>query len=210
MPALPTTFVPPRARARTAALAALTLAGTGLTGAFPAFAVPGDNGDIKIHAVGTPFDDQRNEPKVCDFYLAAFNFDPGEKVTWTIKPQPPVPSGGELPNAVYPDNTVTVDATGMAQTIPLGLPNGQYKLTWKTNLGHGVGKFKVFTVDCAAPKPTAPPIGTVVPPNGGPPAGGGGLARDAAFAPVAGAATVGLAAVGGVMWFRLRRRPHGA
>ncbi|WP_260859768.1 hypothetical protein [Streptomyces cupreus] len=32
--------------------------------------------------MGTPFDDQSNEPKVCDFYLAAFDFDPGEMVTF--------------------------------------------------------------------------------------------------------------------------------
>ncbi|WP_424858369.1 hypothetical protein [Streptomyces sp. SAI-170] len=207
---MPTTCLPRRARTRTAALAALTLAGSGLAGAIPAVAQPGDNGDVKIHAVGTPFTDQRNEPNVCDFYLAAFNFDPGERVTWTIKTQPPIPGGAQLPNAVYPDNTITIDANGMAQSIPLGLPNGQYKLTWRTNQGNGAGKFKVFKVSCPVSKPTAPPTGPGVPPHGGPPAGGGGLARDAAFAPVAGAATVGLAAVGGVMWFRLRRRPHGA
>ncbi|WP_281262790.1 hypothetical protein [Streptomyces cahuitamycinicus] len=36
---------------------------------------PGDNGDVKIHASTTASDNQRNDPKVCDFYLAVFNFD---------------------------------------------------------------------------------------------------------------------------------------
>ncbi|CCK31237.1 putative secreted protein [Streptomyces davaonensis JCM 4913] len=201
---MPTTSLPRRAGARTAALAALTLAATA-AGA-PAFAQPGgDNGDVKIHKVGTPFDDQRNQPKVCDFYLAAFNFDAGERVTWTIKTQPPVPGGPQLPNSKYPNNVVIIESDGMAQTIPLELPDGQYKLTWKTDKGHGAGKHKVFKVDCPISKPTAPPG-----PNGGPPAGGGGLARDDAFGPVAGAAAVGLAAVTGVVWFRVRRRAHGA
>ncbi|MBD0838052.1 hypothetical protein [Streptomyces sp. TRM68416] len=205
---MPTTSLPRRA----AALAALTLAGTVVAGAPAAYAQPpGDNGDVKIHAVGTPFEDPRNEPKVCDFYLAAFNFDPGEKVTWSIKTQPPVPGGAELPTNGVPDNTITIGPDGMAQTIPLDLPNGQYKLTWKTDLGHGAGKFKVFRVDCPTPKPTPTPTPTSTPtgPNGGPPAGGGGLARGDAFGPVAGAAAVGLTAVAGVVWLR-RRRPHGA
>ncbi|MGV9455722.1 hypothetical protein [Streptomyces sp. NPDC003635] len=194
---MPATTLPRRA----AALAALTLAGTA-AGAPAAFAQPpGDNGDVKIHSVGTPFADQRNEPKVCDFYLAAFNFDAGEQVVWTIKTHPGVRGGPKLPNSAYPDNTVTIESDGTAHTIPLGLPNGQYKLTWTTSQGHGAGKFKVFKVDCPISKPTAPPG-----PNGGPPAGGGGMARDDAFAPVAGAAAVGLAAVTGVVWFRLRRR----
>ena len=70
--------------------------------------------------------------------------------------------------------------------------------------GNPAGKQKVFKVDC--PNRPNVPGG----PNGGPPAGGGGLAREAAFTPVAGAAAVGLAAVGAVAWFRLRRRSHGA
>ncbi|MEU3255334.1 hypothetical protein [Streptomyces sp. NPDC006997] len=190
-----------RAGVRTTVLAALAVAGTTALGAPAAVAQPpGDNGDVKIHEMGTPFADQRNEPKVCDFYLAAFNFDAGEAVHWEIDKQPKPDPEPEL------EGDITVESDGTAQSLPLGLPNGTYKLTWKTDLGHGAGKFKVFRVDCASPKPMASTPG----PHGGPPAGGGGLARDAAFAPVAGAAAVGLAAVSGVVWFRLRRRPHGS
>lgn len=60
----------------------------------------------------------------------------------------------------------------------------------------------MFKVDCPTSKPTTP--------VGGPPAGGGGIARSGAFTPVTGAAAVGLAAVAGTVWFRLRRRPDGA
>lgn len=205
---MPTLVRPRRSSARTAVLAALTLAGTAVIGAPAAVAAPpGDNGDVKIHEVGTPFDDQRDEPKVCDFYLSAFNFDNAEHVEWSIDPQSQGPGAGtgEL------DGEITTDSEGAAHTLPLGLPNGLYKLTWKTDLGHGAGKFKVFTVDCASPKPTPTmPGGGPGGPNGGPPAGGGGLAREAAIGPVAGAAAVGLAAVAGAVWVRLRRRPHGA
>lgn len=203
---MPTLPLPRRAGARTAALAALTLAGSALLGPAAVAAptpVPGDNGDVKIHKAGTPFKDQRDEPKVCDFYLAAFNFDPGEHVTWSINPQSNGPGAGT--GHLGGEITIAADRTG--DSMPLGLPNGLYKLTWKTDRGHGAGKFKVFTVDCASPKPTPSTPGH---PAGGPPAGGGGLARDAAISPVAGAAAVGLAAVGAVVWFRLRRRPYGA
>ncbi|MFC8516922.1 hypothetical protein [Streptomyces sp. NPDC057257] len=199
-----------RAGARVAAAAALTVAGSTLL-VSPALAAPppGDNGDVKIHEVGTPFTDQRNEPKVCDFYLAAFNFDgtpPAEHVTWSIDPQSNGPGAG----TGHLEGEITVAADGSAHSMPLGLPNGMYKLTWKTDKGHGAGKFKVFKVDCPSPKPTPSMPGGPGGPNGGPPAGGGGLARDAAISPVAGAAAVGLAAVTGAVWFRLRRRPHGA
>jgi hypothetical protein len=203
---MPIVVRPRRARGRTAALAALTVAGTALIGA-PAVAAPENNGDVKIHEVGTPFDDQRDEPKVCDFYLAAFNFDDSEHFTWTIDGQGNGPNAGTGHLA----GTLTADSNGDAHSMPLGLPNGLYKLVWKGEDWQGAGKQKVFTVDCASPKPTpSMPGGGPGGPNGGPPAGGGGLARDAAMGPVAGAAAVGLAAVGGAVWMRLRRRPHGA
>ncbi|CAM5619245.1 LPXTG cell wall anchor domain-containing protein OS=Streptomyces violarus OX=67380 GN=FHS41_006422 PE=4 SV=1 [Streptomyces violarus] len=132
-----------------------------------------------------------------DFYLAAFDFEAGETVNWTILTLPEVPAKS---------GSVTLDAAGAGRSPRIDLPNGQYKLTWLTDRAHGVGKFKVFQVDCPASKATP----TAITPNGGPPAGGGGIARAEAFTPVAGAAAVGLAAVAGTVWFRLRRRPDGA
>ncbi|WP_328337595.1 hypothetical protein [Streptomyces violaceus] len=183
-----------RAGTRTAVLAALTLAGTTLSGVLPAVAAPGDNGDVKIHATDTAAGDRRNDPKVCDFYLAAFDFEAGETVNWTIQALPEVPAKS---------GSVTLDAAGAGRSPLVDLPNGQYKLTWLTDRAHGAGKFKVFQVACPDSKAT-------ITPNGGAPAGGGGIARAEAFTPVAGAAAVGLAAVAGAVWFRLRRRPDGA
>ncbi|WP_405766332.1 hypothetical protein [Streptomyces sp. NBC_01538] len=214
-----TSLRPRRAGARTAVLAALTLAGTTLVTA-PAVAAPGDNGDVKIHKVGTPFTDQRNEPKVCNFYLAAFNFDDlpdNQDIEWSIETQPLETNGATLAD------TIQLEGDGTGHTMPLSLPDGQYKLTWKIVGGQGAGKHKVFQVDC----PTGTPTGTPTPPggpggpgggpggphggpHGGVPAGGGGVARAEAFSPVAGAAAVGLIVVGGVVYLRTRRRADGA
>ncbi|KOV78764.1 hypothetical protein ADL01_14225 [Streptomyces sp. NRRL WC-3618] len=214
-----TSLRPRRAGARTAVLAALTLAGTTLVTAH-AVAAPGDNGDVKIHKVGTPFTDQRNEPKVCDFYLAAFNFDDlpdNQDIEWSIETQPLETNGATLAD------TIQLEDDGTGHTMPLSLPDGQYKLTWKIVGGQGAGKHKVFQVDC----PTGTPTGTPTPPggpggpgggpggphggpHGGVPAGGGGVARVEAFSPVAGAAAVGLIVVGGVVYLRTRRRADGA
>ncbi|WP_327716141.1 hypothetical protein OG381_12295 [Streptomyces sp. NBC_00490] len=203
---MPTTSLARRAGARTAALAALTVALGPLSGMATAGAVPlapGDNGTVKIHTAPydsvqrTPYGDPRDEPKVCKFYIDAANFDPGQAITWNIVTQPPVTNGATLSGEL-------ALPTGAGHTLDYTLPDGQYKLTWNITGGSGAGKHKVFKVDCVTP-----PGGTGGP-HGGPPAGGGGIARDQAFAPVAGAAAVGVAAAGGVVWFRLRRRPHGA
>ncbi|MFH8801746.1 hypothetical protein ACH4F6_19440 [Streptomyces sp. NPDC017936] len=189
---MPTSSRPRRA----AALTALAAGGAVLLGAPSAAAAPGDNGDIKVHSVGTAVAAQLNQPKVCRFYLDAFNFDVAQGVTWAIAPQSAQAGTDSTQTGV-----ITL-ANGAGVTENLMLPTGQYRLTWTVVGGQGAGKQKVFQVDC----PDLPPGG----PNGGPPAGAGGLAREAAFTPVAGAAAVGLAAVGGVAWFRLRRRSHGA
>lgn len=109
-----------------------------------ASAAPGDNGDVKIHSTTTDFEDQRNEPKVCRFYLAAFNFDEVQKVTWTIDPQP------EKKGASHLAGDITL-ATGTGHTGPLSLPNGQYKLTWNFEGQSGQAKQKVFKVSCVTP-----------------------------------------------------------
>ena len=221
---MPVTTRPRRAGARAAALAALTVLGGTLTGA-PAFAAT--NGDIKIHDIRTDEDEQENDPHVCEFYLAAFNFDPNETASWSIVTQPP--SSGDAGAS----GQLTIEADGTAQSDDIELPPGHYKLSFLTADGDGgPGKQKTFWVDdCSSGSPspsgspsTQPP--TTQPPtdkpshgypgghhggpHGGPPAGGGGAARDAAVGPVAGAVAVGLAAVGGAVWFRLRRRTHGA
>jgi hypothetical protein len=183
---------------RVATLTALAAGGAVLLGAPSAVAAPGDNGDVKVHMAGTAVPARANQPKVCKFYLDAFNFDVAQGINWTIAPQ-----SAQAGTTTTLSGSVTL-ANGAGVTENLMLPSGHYKLTWVVVDGNGAGKHKVFKVDC--PNRPNVPGG----PNGGPPAGGGGLARDAAFTPVAGAAAVGAAAVGGVAWFRLRRRSHGA
>ncbi|MFD3620147.1 hypothetical protein ACFWWT_33900 [Streptomyces sp. NPDC058676] len=215
---MPTTPLLRRAGARTAALAALTAAVTPLTGMPMAGAVPmapGDNGTVKIHSAPyddverTPYGDPRDEPKVCKFYIDAAQFDTIQAIDWTIQTQPPVAGGAESSGAI-------TLIGGSGHTEDMVLPDGQYKLVWTIRGGNGTGKQKVFRVDCKVQPSTSPSTSPSLSPslspgpNGGPPAGGGGIARDEAFTPVAGAAAVGLAAVTGTVWFRLRRRQHGA
>ena len=180
--------IPVRSR-RVAAFAVLAAAASTLAVTPTAVAAPGDNGDVKIHAA-----DAADDAKVCEFYLTAFNFDTIQQVAWTIESQPLVP------NVPTRTGTLTLQ-TGAGATAPIRLPDGRYKLTWSIVGSLSAGKEKVFRVDC--------PDDPATPPNGGPPVGGGGLARDDAFTPVAGAAGVGLAAVGAVAWLRFRRRADG-
>ncbi|GHH18507.1 hypothetical protein [Streptomyces lanatus] len=203
---MPTTPLPRRV-ARIVAVTALTAALTPITGMPAAGAAPmapGDNGTLKIHTAPwdgvarTSYGDAIDEPRVCRFYLDAANFETITAVTWNIRTQPQVPAGATL------QGTLNL-AGGIGHTEDLNLPDGQYQLTWTFTGMTGGPREKNFTVDCRASMSTPSPA-----PQGGPPAGGGGIARGEAFTTVAGAGAVGLVAVGGVMWFRLRRRSHGA
>ncbi|MFF3418311.1 hypothetical protein ACFYW9_26930 [Streptomyces sp. NPDC002698] len=219
------------------ALAALAVAGTALLGAPAAVAAPGDNGDVKVHDANTAFDNQRDDPKVCRFYLDGFDFDAGQQVSWWIAHQPGAAAAPVLAG------TLSASRTGRAGTRIFTLPDGRYELTWNFQGENGAGKSKVFRVDCPVGAPTPTPARGGGPsatpsqlgggpsatpswqggpgggpggqqggpgPNGGPPAGGGGLAHERNFSPVAGAAAAGLVVAGGVVFLRLRRRGNGA
>lgn len=196
-----------------AAASGLVLTGLALAGGAPAaYAAPGDDGDVKIHKVGTPFDDQRNEPKVCRFYLAAFNFDKDQKVQWEIVPQP---DKADDPNL---GGQLTLP-TGTGHTGPLALPDGMYKLTWTFEGENGAGKHKVFQVDCpngGGPGGPGGNGGHGHHPHGPVGAGGGGSAEiaaqeDASAFGVGAAVAAGLAGtVGLVLIRRSRRRNDGA
>ncbi|MFF6782233.1 hypothetical protein [Streptomyces sp. NPDC012510] len=190
-----------------AVLAALTVTGASLITAPAAVAAPGDP-DVVIHKVGFPFDNQRNQPLVCDFYLAAFNFPtdvtPSQRISWTIDRQPPNQATDPIATG-----EITLAADGAGHSTPVApenavrLPDGEYVLTWRTLVAPVEEGRKTFRVEC----PLAGPDGAVpAGPDGAVPAGGGGLAMTQDFTPVAGAAAVGLAAVGGVGYLRLRRR----
>ncbi|MFF8386794.1 hypothetical protein [Streptomyces kanasensis] len=187
------------------AVAGLVLTGTALGGAPAAVAAPGDNGDVKIHSNSTSPLDQRNEPKVCSFYLAAFNFDGLQQVGYTIAPQPM--KAGD-PNV---QGAITLSPTGTGHTDELSLPDGMYKLTWTFVGATGAGKTKVFQVDCPDGTDTT---GEEETPRGAVGAGGGGMAEappeeGSAFG-VGAALAAGLAGTAGLILVRRRRRADGA
>ncbi len=113
-------------------------------------AVPGDNGDVKIHRLTTPAHDPRNEPKVCGFYLVGFNFDAGQKVRWVIVKSPPFKQNVVL------SGTLTMNANGHGRTAGLALPDGHYKLIWTFVGENGRAKHKVFKVDCKPDRSPSP------------------------------------------------------
>ncbi|WP_415953210.1 hypothetical protein [Streptomyces sp. KLOTTS4A1] len=199
-----------------ASLTALTLGSLALAGAPAAYAVPGDNGDVKVHDEHTGEFDQRDDPKVCRFYLDAFNFDSGQEVTWTIAPQPAKAEGPNL------DGALTTDANGHKRTGLLSLPDGMYKLDWTFEGEQGAGKHKVFRVDC--PDDNGGPGGGNgngngnghKPPHGPVGAGGGGAADTGTPAGDSGSgfgvgpavAVAGLAGAAGLVLVRRSRRHH--
>ncbi|QFQ96197.1 hypothetical protein F9278_08295 [Streptomyces phaeolivaceus] len=213
-----------RASAAAVVLAALTATGASLITAPAAVAAPGDP-DVVIHKVGFPFDNPRNQRLVCDFYLSAFNFPenprPTQRISWTVDRQPPAPRTDPI---AMGEISLAADGTGhstpVAPESAARVPDGNYVLTWRTVTGPLEEGRRDITVDCPLTGPGADRPGADRPGGAGPdrvveagavpegavPAGGGGLALTQNFSPVAGAAAVGLAAVGGVACLRLRRR----
>lgn len=152
-----------------AAMAAVLLTSLAPAAASSTKKIPGDNGDVKIHAVGTSFVDHRNEPHVCRFYLDAFNFDTVQQVSWDIHQQPPTG------HALVRSGTLTL-MNGKGTSSVLSLPAGHYKLTWTFNGEHGKAKFKVFWSDCGvagSPSPSSTPTTTGGGTTGGGSSGGG-------------------------------------
>ncbi|MGW2713958.1 hypothetical protein ACWC4J_34050, partial [Streptomyces sp. NPDC001356] len=211
---------------------ALAAAGASWVAA-PSAVAQGENGDIRIHDErhlhGTPLvGSAKDDPVVCRFYLEAVNFDTLTSIAYTITPQPP------LPTAATVAGTIQL-AGGAGHTDPLGLADGQYKISWIVGTPAAL-KEKVFRVNCKDGRHEGEhgPGGQISDgrhdsgdqhgndaswgrgdengPRGGVHAGGGGLIDTAAaYSPVAAAAAVGLIAVCGVVYVRLvRRRPHGA
>jgi hypothetical protein len=188
------------------AVATLALGGVALAGAPAAFAAPGDNGDIKIHRAGTVEPDQSTHTRVCQFYIAAFNFDGLDQVRYDIFHQPagsgPVESG-----------TVTLDASGdgrAPELTNLKLNDGMYKVEWTWQGQVGAKKSKVFRVDCPGGNGRPPHK----PPHGPVGAGGGGsaeLASDSSTFGIGTAIAAGVAGTAGLILVRRsRRRADGA
>ncbi|MEU0004771.1 hypothetical protein ABZ079_10835 [Streptomyces sp. NPDC006314] len=136
------TLTPPRAvgsrAGATVVLTALAAAGASWVAA-PNAAAQGENGDIRIHrAEAFPALGGKDDPLVCRFYLDAVNFDILTSIGYTITPQPPLPSAATVTGTIQL-------AGGAGHTDPLGLADGQYKITW---VAGGATKEKIFRVNC--------------------------------------------------------------
>ncbi|MEV5973246.1 hypothetical protein [Streptomyces sp. NPDC051921] len=220
-----------------ATVTALALGSVALAGAPTAVAAPGDNGDIKVHDSSTDDTSQNNDPKVCRFSLAAFNFDTLQEVDWEITPQPPKADSPTLSGHI-----VLNAGSGRTPVNPaefLTLPDGMYKLAWTFEGQQGAAKQKVFQVDCPngptqpptnppTNPPTSPPVnggnanggpghGHHKPPHGPVGAGGGGAADptvptdDSSAFGIGSAVAAGLAGTAGLILIRRsRRRNDGA
>ncbi|WP_432249202.1 LPXTG cell wall anchor domain-containing protein [Streptomyces sanyensis] len=150
--------------------AALTaLAAPAAHAALPA--TKGDNGTVKIHEAGTGQELVKNEPKVCDFYLVAFNFDEGQKADWEIQAW----AGNDLveKGTVVESGSLTLDEEGHGRTEDMRLADGQYKLFWTFEGEKGKAKHKVFKSACEPGETGPTPGGTEPTPGASEPTPGG-------------------------------------
>ncbi|MBA3744584.1 hypothetical protein [Sporichthya sp.] len=147
------------------AIAARAAAVTGAL-ALAVLALPGtaqaDPGTIKVHAQGTPFEENANDPKPgCAFYIAAFGVTAGETYRVTFEPQGGGNVAGE-PTTASDTYTATqnISKNGkkgagrsrLFNTDPanLELETGKYKVTAANVNDPGDSKTKVFDVECAS------------------------------------------------------------
>jgi hypothetical protein len=160
---------------RGGAAVAVAVAGATLAAAGAAYAAPGDSGDLNIRSIGWHAHGG-DGTEVCEFVLAANNFESFPSVAWTITAQPPtVPPGDTLQSTLALVN-------GSARSSKYLLPEGTYQLVWTTPAGP---KQRRFTVDCSAqaaqhsqgPSEIGPGDESSghSQPVGGVPAGGGGV-----------------------------------
>jgi hypothetical protein len=107
---------------------------------------PGNNGDIKIHDAGTAQADNRNEPKVCRFYIDGFNFDAQASGKWWINGQ------GQTDGHTWAHGSWgPADGKGNWRTGVMTLPDGHYKASAEQLMPNdppGGAKTKVFKVEC--------------------------------------------------------------
>ncbi len=184
----------PTAPATRRTLTACALGASGIAlavGLAPAAsAAPGDNGDIKVHESTTAVSSQLDEPKVCSFYLDAFNFDVLQLVSYTIEQEPPTGTSQVASGSI-------LLTTGAGHTGTLSLPNGHYKVDWTFVGEEGSAKHKSFMVECpnTSPSPSTSPVGA--PGGGGPGSSGSPSAGSSAGAPGGNGPGAGAGAGGG-------------
>ncbi|MGV9942144.1 hypothetical protein [Streptomyces sp. NPDC003401] len=231
--------LPPALGSRLGATALAVLAAAGFTClSAPSATAVGEAGDIRIHREQVPPGVSKDDPVACRFYLDAVNFGELPTVAYTIRARPPAPDtatvtgnitltggAGHTDTLGLAEGSYTLEWTIAATGVP-AVPSPRVKV-FKINCREGrldgnEGPNRPITDDgreSAASNGQGGSgqggstwSGEKGSPEGGVHAGGGGLVDTSqAFTPLAGAAAVGLAAVGGLAYFRLvRRRAHGA
>ncbi|MGW1606622.1 hypothetical protein, partial [Streptomyces eurythermus] len=141
----------------TVVLTALAAAGASWVAA-PNAAAQGENGDIRIHnarSTNPPsfIGSAKDDPVVCKFFLEAVNFDTLTSIAYTITPQPPLPTAATVTGIIQL-------AGGAGHTDPLGLADGQYKISWTVGAPPAL-KEKVFRVNCHDGKVEGAPGGQI-------------------------------------------------
>ena len=180
-------LTPTRPRAAAAGFAAVALAVTlGIPQIAHAGDAPGNNGTIKVHAPGQPLVNA-NEPQpesFCAFYLAAFNYDSNQGVTYAFFQQGGANAG--TPAGTGGSFTVGPEGDGRSPLLTQAdhdLPDGRYKVE-VTNDDGQPPKSKVFNINCPGGSvPGGSGVGGVGQPDedegpggvGGVDTGGGGL-----------------------------------
>jgi len=122
------------------------LAGLVLAVAAVAPVAAGNNGTIKIHALGTDIGTEDNEPKVCQFDIEGFNLDPGQVGDLRITPHGEGATGSGVDHSAFgPAN-----GDGYARSDPFVLQPGMYLavLYGKDGDETAKAKSKVFKVTC--------------------------------------------------------------
>lgn len=117
----------------------------------------GANGTVKIHdwPEHKNSSDMANDPKVCQFEIHGFKFDPGQSDDWWI--QAHKWGNGDKTKSVL-GGSYTANSSGDWTSGPHSLADGHYKLF--VEMSHHAGnsgntvvtyKHKVFKVDCPPP-----------------------------------------------------------
>ena len=147
---------------------ASALAVTAVANAARGTPVPGNNGTLKIHELGTPSGTESNDPKVCVFNVESFGLDAGQTGYLVFSVQ-----GGDKPTGTPagPYAFGPADANGYYASQYFTLDPGHYKATlYGKQLPTGElvdvkAKSKVFKVRCvtASPSPSVAPSVTASP-----------------------------------------------
>ncbi len=141
--------------------------------------VPGNNGTLKVHEIGTPSGTENNDPKVCAFNLEGFGFDRGQSGYLKFSTQGNDAPVGTAPEAIYSFGPTNAEGYAISRDFNNGrstinIPNGHYKVTLygkdtagNMNLADVKAKSKVFKVECAASAPGSTTPTTPTPPSQG-------------------------------------------